>query len=215
MIINVSERNLSRLVAGNNYNNSWEKKPGVFQILVRTPRQGVVLHKLGLLQPVKTQTLRNMEKVRTNNYVGLKNHRGRVKYVLRVQPNSSAYLVNVNTRNVKKINLNKVFTQRQKQKINLNEFINQVRVKKVNHTNKTDPVSLHNFRPGEYAYGVKTGPKTVYYQPSTVRRLTNMNMNTTLGSQIMFNNPLTRQPVKRKNITKVRMVKPHKVRSTR
>jgi hypothetical protein len=190
----------------------------MFEIEVNKRKQGTVLDKLGRLYPVKQQTLKNMEKYRNKNFVALKNHRGRFKYVLKVQPNASTYLINVGTHNVQKVNLNRVFTRGQRKKINLNGFVkkelDRVRTKKVNYSNKTDPVSLHNFKPKEYAFRVKTGPVYHYYQPSTIRKLMigGSPKNLPLNKSV-FINPMTRRPVHGRNISKVRMVKAHKVRT--
>lgn len=237
MIFTVSEINLSKLRKGRNYSDAFESvfRPGMFDVIVKERRQGNVMSKLGMLRPVKTQTFKEMTKERTGdgNFIVLKNHRGQRKYVLKVRPNASTYLVNVDTHKVQKVNIKNVFTDIQKRKIQLNNYIKnqleQIRVKKVNHTNKSDPVALYNFKNGDYAYKVKTGTMTAYYRPSTIKKLMNMYdpnssnkvENTVVGSRILFNNPLLgynnsgrKFPVRRRDISKVRMVKPHKVRST-
>ena len=218
MILTVSDRNLKKLNQGN-YTNRWESRfqPGMFEIEVNKRKQGTVLNKLGRLYPVKKQTLKEMEKYRNKNFVALKDHRGRFKYVLKVQPNASTYLVNVGTHAVQKVNLNRAFTLQQRKKINLNGFLkkelDRVRIKKVNYVNKSDPVSLHNFKPKEYAFRVKTGPVYHYYQPSTIRTLMGTSPNRLPLDESVFINPMTRRPVHGRNISKVRMVKPHKVRT--
>ena len=103
----------------------------------------------------------------------------------------------------------------------INEYRNMMRVNKVNYTNKKDPITLHDFRPGEYAYRVKTGGLTAYYQPSTIYKLSKFSkqlFNTTLSKKFkVFDNPLLgynnrgqKFPVYRKNIRKVRLVKPQR-----
>lgn len=238
MILTVSERNLGKLNKGRNYSDAFESvfRPGMFDVVIKERRQGNVMSKLGMLRPVKTQTFKEMNKERkgNGNFIVLKNHRGRNKYVLKVRPDASTYLVNINTHGVQKVNISKVFTNAQRRKLQLNGYIKnqleQSRVKKVNYANKTDPISLYNFKNGDYAYKVKTGKMTAYYRPNTVKKLmqmydpnsSNKVEDTVVGSRILFNNPLLgynnsgrKFHVHRRDVSKVRMVKPHKVRSTK
>ncbi len=218
MLLRVSNANLAKLNK-NNYRNVYNNRGGML-LNVSPSKEGIVMGKLGLLsRPGNRQNFKQMTKYRGTNFVALKQGK-RFVYVLNVRPNGSTYLVNVNPpHTVRKVNLAKVFTNKQRRNTKLNQYIKntleRIQVKKVNFKNKTDPVSLHNFKPKERAIRVKTGPTYQYYQPSTIQKLAGgerINFTRVRPNQPLFQNPLTRQNVYGRNVSKVRMVKSHKVK---
>lgn len=178
-------------------------------------------------RPILLDKIKTMPKIKNQNlhvYV-TKGYR----YGFKVRPNGLVDVVDFQKGNkvlFTGVHPNTIFNKRRDKK-NSKEYIqnsiSRVHVKKINAKNKTDPITLHDFKNGEYAYKVKTGNVVAYYQPSTVHKLSNVStkfeFDLIAGSKKIFNNPLLgynntgkKFPVYRHNVTKVRMVKPHKVK---
>lgn len=178
-------------------------------------------------RPVLLNKLKTMAKYKDPHYHGYIT-KG-CEYGFKVRRNGLIDVVNFQKGNktiITGVHPNTIFNKRMNRnaKAYIQNSISRMRVNKVNVTNKTDPITLHNFKNGEYAYKVKTGNMVAYYQTKTVHKLSNvptkLEFNAISGSKKVFNNPLLgynnqgqRFPVYRRNVTRVRMVKPHKVKT--
>ena len=184
--------------------------------------------RLGLLHAPVLNKIKTMPKYKNEN-LHLYTTKG-FQYGFKVQPNGKILIVNFTKGNkvlFQGVDPDTIFNRR-RNKRNANQYIknsiSRIHVEKVNAKNKRDPISLDDFKPGEYAYKVKSGGPVAYYRTNTIHKLTGVNTRTAFdmiaGSKHIFDNPLLgynnrgkKFPVFRRNVTRVRMVAPHKVQT--
>lgn len=183
-------------------------------------------NRLGLLHAPILNKIKTMPKVKNGDF-HLYATKG-LQYGFKVQPNGKVMVVNFTKGNkvlFTGVDPNTIFNKRRNKasKNYIKNSLSRIHVNKVNSKNKRDPISLDDFRSGEYAYKVKSGGPVAYYRTNTIHKLAGVTSRTAFdmisGNKRIFNNPLLgynnrgkKFPVLRRNVTRVRMVAPHKVK---
>lgn len=179
------------------------------------------------MRPLLLNKIKTMPKRKNQNF-HLYTTQG-FRYGFKIQPNGKVMIIDFTKGNkimFQGIDPNTIFNKRRNKNARsyITNSLSRIHVNKVNVKNKKDPISLNNFKSGEYAYKVKpTKGPVAFYQTNTIHKLTGVSTKTQFdmisGNKRVFNNPLLgynnhgrKFPVLRRNITRVRMVTPHKVK---